>query len=219
MTSGSGYSKARHDLSDRFMPQVKQIVGPYLLDKAPLEVDMREATDLITVVGADGFRCNVRVREPGYFDRYPDDFTLRSWIKSGAESELSKIERGHGDWMFYAHALTDSERDGFRRWRLLNLGAFRTHWVERRDARLRTGERSNDDGATKFRWFNIPSFPNDPSLVIAEGPSCPNCLALLKQDVGAKFIHSWCASAVGHYDSWRAFDGLTLKQTGAFLKR
>lgn len=214
----AGYSKARHDISDRFLPQVQQIVGPRLLVKAPLEIDLREATDLMTVLKSGDFRLAVRVRTPGIFDIYPNDFTVRSWIEDGFPSELSKIGQGYGDWMFYGHALTESERDGFRNWRLLNLDAVRIHYCQRHDRRIKTSEFPNRDGKTRLRSFDVTSFPNDdPKLLIAEGPSCPSCESVLKQEVGAGFIHSWCARAAGHFDSWRALNGGKLFNSGARL--
>ncbi len=43
-------------------------------------------------------------RRHGYAARYPHQFTIRAKLPTGAETELSKIVNGHGDWMFYGYA-------------------------------------------------------------------------------------------------------------------
>lgn len=199
----AGYSPVRHEASDRFMEQVKQIVGPRLLVKAPLEVDLREATDLMVMKSGD-FRLAVRVRTPGYFDRYPDDFTLRHWLRGNVPSELSKIKQGYADWMFYGHQLTESPRDGFRNWRLFNLDAIRVHHCQRQDPRIITSVIPNKDGYTALQRFNYLSFPKEePKLLIAEGPHCPICERVLTQKITRDCIRAWCDKGLGHYDVWR----------------
>lgn len=75
--------------SDRFLPQIKSIVGCHLLEAAPDLLDMRHATDLLMLDARD-MRIAARVRRPGYSHRYPHQFTIRSRLPSGAETELSK---------------------------------------------------------------------------------------------------------------------------------
>ena len=146
--------------SDQYLPQVKQIVAEHLLTEAPDPLDWNEATDLVNM-DVNLRHIAVRVRRPGYADRYPFDFTIRSRLPSGSETELSKIVNGHGDWMFYGHA---GDAGGLVRWWLLDLRAFRAALIKRRP--LRTGERENPDG-TCFRWFDVRSFPTDPAIVVA----------------------------------------------------
>src|SRR5262249_39179755 len=43
---------------------------------------------------------------------------------------------------------------------------------------------------------------------------CPVCDLDLRIERGQTFVHRWCAQP-GHFDSWRAIDGLKLKQTDA----
>jgi hypothetical protein len=45
-------------------------------------------TDLL-VLDAWAMRTAARVRRPGYADRYPHQFTIRSRITSGGETELT----------------------------------------------------------------------------------------------------------------------------------
>lgn len=151
---------------DRLMEHVKQIVGRRMLVEAPNEADNKYCADLIRREGVD--HIAVRVREPGYAERYPDQFTMRANRTSGMETELSKITRGYGDWMFYGHA--DAQEERVAVWWLIDLGSFRTHYkrfLAGQCAQLITGETPNKDGKTSFRHFKISSFPADPPLLIA----------------------------------------------------
>lgn len=149
--------------SDQFIPQIKSIVGAHLLQAAPDALDMRQATDLLMLDGKD-MRIAARVRRPGYAERFPHQFTIRSSLPSGGETELAKIVNGHGDWMFYGHA---NEWGGLDRWWLLDLRAFRAALIKRSHYPLKTGEQANSDG-TRFRWFDIRSFPPSPGIIIAK---------------------------------------------------
>jgi len=144
--------------SDRFMPEVKAILGRYLLTTAPLSVDRHEACDII----AQNLSIAVRIRRQAY-RQYQTQFTLRSSRDSGSKAELEKIVEGHGDFLFYA--FESAERPGtLETWHLISLPAFRAHLIRR--AEIRSGVRSNGDG-TSFRWFDLKSFPADPQIVIA----------------------------------------------------
>ncbi|MBL6427859.1 MAG: hypothetical protein HOY44_10070 [Maritimibacter sp.] len=149
--------------SDTYLPDVKRIVGSHLLSAAPDDIDMQQATDLLMLDARD-MRVAARVRRPGYADRFPYEFTVRSRIPSGGETELSKIINGYGDWMFYGHA---DPRGGIGRWWLLDLRAFRAALIRPESrARLHWGSKDNADG-TRFTWFDIRSFPNAPDIVVA----------------------------------------------------
>lgn len=71
---------------------------------APREADIKRNTDLM-ILPYGGKDVALRLRRPGkaYFDRYGLQFTIRSKLDSGAETELSKLKRGLGDWFFYGH--------------------------------------------------------------------------------------------------------------------
>ena len=149
--------------SDQFLPEVKRLVGAHLLEAAPADQDMREATDLMMLDARDR-RVAVRVRRPGFAERFPNDFTLRAKIPSGGQTELSKIVNGKGDWMFYAHAANDTGM--LSAWYLIDLRAFRAALIRASQHPLRYGEQYNADGSS-FVWFDIRSFPNQPPLVVA----------------------------------------------------
>lgn len=151
--------------SDQFIPEIRRIVGPYLLQESSFEVDANQAADLV-VLKARNMTIAARIRRHGYADRYPFEFTIRSKRDSGSKTELAKLMEGWGDWMFYAHASKSSNL--FDRWMLIDLSAWREHL-------LRTGyasqgwkhlakNQSNGDG-TYFVAFDVRKFPSN--LLIA----------------------------------------------------
>lgn len=149
--------------SDHFIPAIKRIVGPYLLESAPIEEDCKRATDLIILAARDK-RIACRMRRPGYAEKYPFDFTVRSERDSGAETELSKLVNGYGDWMFYGHATPDGD---VGRWMLINLHSWRAHLIRAED-RKQVVPRSNDNGdGTRFLAFDVRKFRGHPLILIA----------------------------------------------------
>lgn len=151
--------------SDKFLPHVKQIVGPHLLEVTPDHIDQQQAADLMVLTARD-LRIAVRVRRPGFADRYPYEFTIRAKLESGAKTELSKIVDGWGDWMLYGHSDTTEQR--LCAWWLLDLHAFRAALIRQstNSFKILCGDKANGDG-TYFKWFDVRSFPNSPQLVIA----------------------------------------------------
>lgn len=146
--------------SDQFIPEIKRIVGPLLMSETPFEIDAEQAADLM-VFKAKDMRIAARVRRPGY-EQFAYEFTIRSRRDSGAETELSKIVNGWGDWMFYAH---DGGEGTFSRWWLIDLDAFRASLIRSR-GQISKGEKSNRDG-TFFAWFDLRTFPANPSILVA----------------------------------------------------
>ncbi len=151
--------------SDRFLPEIKQLIGGYLLETAADPFDHFQATDLMMLDARD-MRVAARVRRPGYAQRYPYQFTIRSAVASGAQTELSKIVNGNGDWMFYGHS--NAAETGLDAWWLIDLRAFRAALIRNRVSapQIQMGDQRNSDG-TRFKWFDVRSFPADAPLVVA----------------------------------------------------
>lgn len=148
--------------SDRFIPAIKRIVGPLLLEPADFGRDASEATDLIVLTARD-MRIAARIRRLGYADKFGCEFTIRAQRDSGAETELSKIVNGWGDWLFYGHAA--ETETSIERWMVIDLHAFRAALI-RRNKELKHGDKSNGDG-TFFKWFDVRSFPPNPPILVA----------------------------------------------------
>lgn len=161
--------------SDRFIPRMRELIGPHLLAPSSLDQDTKQAVDLVVLRGRD-MSVACRVRRPGFADKYPRQFTLRSKLDSGVMTEFRKVVYGWGDWLFYGHATAD-ELDIYPWW-LIDLSAFRAHLIaEVYGKRIRQGSEDNHDG-TRFQWFDIDSFPAEPPLLIAE--SEPALVAVAK---------------------------------------
>lgn len=156
--------------SDHYIPEIKSIVGSHLLVDSPLEVDRQQATDLI-VINAKNLAIACRVRRPGYTDKYPYEFTIRSRTASGATTELQKITNGWGDWMFYGHAAPEPGIK-INHWFLINLTSWRAHMIRRNCTAIKCGEKSNLDG-TSFAWFDLSSFPPEPPIIVAASIALP----------------------------------------------
>jgi hypothetical protein len=159
--------------SDRFIPAIKRIVGPRLLEVSGLKVDCEQAADLI-VMRNQSITIACRVRKYGYADRYPDQFTIRSKRDNGARTEYEKIYfDGWGDWMFYGHQAAPESCD-LNPWWIINLRSFRTALKHEscasrngRQPAITVHSKSNGDG-THFYAFSIPDFPATPPLLIAQ---------------------------------------------------
>lgn len=161
----------QHDRAwaDAYIPALRQIVGPLLLEEAPLERDAHEATDLIVFTARD-MRIGCRVRRHGYASRYPWDITFRAKRDSGARTEISKIIDGWGDWLVYAHA-ADDPMPKLDRWFVIDLNVFRASLI--RYSRLRPTEKRqvpNGDG-TYHLPYDVREFP--PDLIIASSHRVP----------------------------------------------
>lgn len=150
--------------SDRYIPEIKRIVGPLLLEPSSFDVDTKEATDLIVLTARD-MRIAARVRRPEYCrDRYAQQFTIRLH-SNGHKTEWQKIVyEGWGDWLFYGFAA--DEGVAFQRWYVINLDIFRGHHGI--NARIKSETCNNGDG-TRLRAYDLPSF--DPEILIASSHS------------------------------------------------
>lgn len=147
----------------QFLPAIRHIVGPLLLQEAPLDLDMKEATDLL-VLRARDMRIGCRMRRQGYADRYPYEFTIRSHRDSGAETEMSKITEGWGDWLFYGHA--GAAHGEIERWMIVDLHAYRAHLIRSLGAAGNWKRQSNGDG-THFVAFDVRKFSPKPPILVA----------------------------------------------------
>jgi hypothetical protein len=142
-------------------------VGPLLLKPAPLELDTKEATDLI-VLHAKDMRIAARVRfdfkGTPVADLWPFEFTIRSHRASGSKTEMAKIREGFGDWFFYCHAVGDKD---IGLWWLIDLDVLRKMLTKCKEGTqfLKFEQRDNGDG-TFFVAFDIRSFPANPSIII-----------------------------------------------------
>lgn len=157
--------------SDRFIPEIKSILGIHLIGEPPVEEDQERNTDLM-VLRMEVLRIGCRIRRPGYLEQYGGEFTIRAGRPSGAKTELTKIIEGWGDYFFNAHAGRDER---LKAWWLADLKVFRLWFNEQ----LWKGERpwhlkSNRDGSSNFlifKWCDMPADFIAATGRIGEGPA------------------------------------------------
>jgi len=140
--------------ADRFMPEIKGILGLYLIGEAPYEEDATRNTDLI-VLRMEAVRIGVRVRKTYYEKEYPYEFTIRTSRPSGAKTELTKMVEGWGQYFFYGFSDTAGQR--LSSWCLLDMNKFRL-WLNRHlfhnGGKMPGIAKSNGDKSSDFRAFN-----------------------------------------------------------------
>lgn len=151
------------------VPLVKQILANYLITEAPFEDDARRNTDFI-VLKAEVTRVACRLRRDSYAIAYADEFTIRSRRPSGAETELSKLLSGWGDYLFYGFA--NDAGTALTAWTIGDLNVFRS-WHSRALYRLPAShlpgvEKVNGDGSSKFRVYRFSDLPSE--FIIARKP-------------------------------------------------
>lgn len=145
--------------ADRFIPEIKQILGAHLIGQASVEEDRLHATDLI-MLNMKPHRIACRIRRSEYLAKYGGEFTIRSKVESGNSTELAKIvEGGWADYLFYGFA--DEPELKLDSWFLGDLNLFRLWFVRQCVSTFRApGEtRTNADGLSSFRIFKISDLP------------------------------------------------------------
>jgi hypothetical protein len=177
--------KKDFDWQMRFLPTIKNIVGPLLLEPASPELDMSEATDML-VLRARDMRIGCRLRRVGYAEKYPWDFTIRSRRETtGATTELEKIVNGWGDWLFYGHEFRPTSI-AVLRWFVIDLSSWRSHLM-RRTVSWGTDISNNGDG-TFFRAWDVRKFPKHPPICIGSSDKIPSF---------GDDNRAWCARELG----------------------
>ncbi len=163
--------------SDLMCDHIRQIVGPHLLRPTPFVLDTKFAADFYVFTAKD-MTIAARVRRPGYADRYPFEFTLRSCRDNGVKTELAKIIDGWGDWLFYGHATSDDRICG---WWLIDLASFRAGIIRhvRGEHKIRFTKKSNGDG-THFIAYDVRTFAPEPPLLIARSENFASAFAEIR---------------------------------------
>lgn len=151
--------RKRRGWSDKFLPEIRKIVGEFLIDEPPVNEDELRNTDLM-VLGMEAVRVACRVRTHVKYLEYPNDFTIRAWVDSGNKTELTKILEGWGDYLFYGFA--DESNEKLIHWKIIDLKVFRLWFVRclLRNAGEPPGELApNIDGKSKLRAFSVLDVP------------------------------------------------------------
>lgn len=100
--------------ADEYVDDQQEVLAPAIgrlgMRKADFYADTRQATD-ITYFCSNRLNIAARVRRPKYRQSYGlTQFTMRTWLRSGVQTEYSKIvDDGYADWFLYAHAPEDEQ--------------------------------------------------------------------------------------------------------------
>jgi len=153
--------------SDRFLPEIKAILGETLIATAEEDDDQLHNTDLITLRMPGAVRIACRIRKHAYLQRYADEFTIRCSRPSGNDTEIDKVLAGWGDYLFYGFA---SHRETeLANWFIGDLNIFR-EWFSwyRRTFQDWPGEiKRNHDGSSAFLAFAVHDIA--PEFVVRRG--------------------------------------------------
>ena len=149
--------------SDRFIPEIKQILGNLFISTAPEKDDLERNTDLM-VFRSGRVRIAARMRRFEYFERYPDEFTIRYSRASGTKTEIDKIMEGWGDYIFYG--FSDKEDESIYAYTVADLNVFRKSFWQ---SIKRQGEIPGELNKVKqnkccFRAFKWGDFPKEMML-------------------------------------------------------
>ena len=151
--------------SDRFIREIKSILGETLIDVAEPDDDALRNTDLITLTMRGGLRIACRVRKHRYLAGYGGEFTIRCSRPSGRDTEIDKLLAGWGDYLFYGFA--DERETSLAAWLVGDLAVFRQwFWWHLESFNQWPGQmHSNPDRSSDFLAFRLCDV--DPRFVIA----------------------------------------------------
>lgn len=160
----------KHDKrwSDRFIPEIRMLIANYLapslIGESTIEEDQKRNTDLL-VLKMDTVRIACRIRRHKYFSmgECRKEFTIRTVRPTGSETELSKVVRGWGDYIFYG--FSDEKEEKLIQWFIGDLSLFRL-WFNWELSKLPRGivpgeEKQNRDESSEFRVFKLDSMPEE----------------------------------------------------------
>jgi len=145
--------------SDKFLRQIKGIIGQELICAAPDVEDQERNTDLI-VFKLDAIRIACRVRRFPY-QCYAGEFTLRSNRSSGTKTELAKVIEGWGNYIFYGYA--NQNDTAIEKWLIGDLSRFRlwfSYELMKNKGQVPGIDKNNHDGSSDFRVFNAAVIPH-----------------------------------------------------------
>lgn len=110
--------------SDKFLPEIKSLIGLHIISEPPIEEDAERNTDLI-VLDMQPVRIACRIRRFSYYEnqQYRNEITIRAGRPSGVKTELRKIIEGWGDYLFYG--FTNKDETGLQQWVIIDFKEVR----------------------------------------------------------------------------------------------
>ena len=163
--------------ADKFMHEIKQILGVHLIKDAPYEEDAKRNSDLI-VLRLESVRIAVRTRRfynpktrkpTNYLSKWGHQFTIRADRPNGARTEFSKIIEGWGDYFFYGFA--DETETVLAKWTLGRLSSLRLHLAKLVWDGKKPDPIQNYDDSSSFYAFNVADVRD---FVVASSDGIPS---------------------------------------------
>jgi hypothetical protein len=145
--------------SDKFIPEIKSIIGSVLITVSSPTEDAIHNTDLIVLTLAP-YRIACRIRRHRYIS-FRSEFTIRTSRPSKKETELAKMLSGWGDYIFYG--FSNEDETALSTWIVGDLKVFRIWYCREmyKKSGLPPGKlQKNGDGSSQFTAFpvHIPDF-------------------------------------------------------------
>lgn len=150
--------KTNWDFSERYMPQVKQILSKYAprflrIQVAKPEEDMTQAFDL-EILANENSKIAVRIRRADILYR---DITIRAKNRN-AKTEIHKLREGYGDYYLYAWQTGEKIAE----YALIDIHKARPLFMQERQIKM------NTDGFTGFYIYSIEDFAKVGALIAYE---------------------------------------------------
>lgn len=153
--------EADHQWAQQFIPHISQILARVFVKEAPINMDMRENTDLVLEMAGQRIAVRVRkIKEYGLYNRR-NEWTIRSKRPSGVQTELAKILYGWGDYYFYGWG--DVRDKHIKAYTIIDLKPARP-WLYENGSRLmeQHGQiQQNKDGSSAFVAICLDELPTE----------------------------------------------------------
>lgn len=196
----------RRDFSDRFLPQVIDILRAELAPRlaqfvaAPFDVDTTVATDLLEAPRDGVIHVAVRIRKHSYLKQYGGEFTVRDYTDFGGQTEFEKVMAGCATHGFYGFANDDDS--GLAKWTLIDLDVFRWWCTAHYHAHgFWPGVESSNGQHRKFRAFRFNQAPAELVIARCEPPAiCQRPLLLPPPTERADAAFAGMVAALGSFD-------------------
>lgn len=140
--------------SDKYLREIRMVLGLVLFREPPIEQDMTQNTDL-RLLAADDVRIACRIRRHQYIG-FKDDFTIRARSKYGAITEIDKMLDGWGDYIFYGFAPENENDKWLECFTIGDLNVFRREYHN-----LPTRKMIPNGDGTMFYAYSWKELPDD----------------------------------------------------------
>ena len=149
--------------ADKYMPQIEKILRSYgghimSISIADEDMDMHEATDLVISISGN-IKVALRVRDVKTIPENRREWTIRSWLASGNDTEIHKLRKGFADWYLYGWVNGSTVVE----WMIIDLGA------------VRDSEYLNSNFFVQKNKDRITGFSSIPAAVLSDKGFIPAC--------------------------------------------